>query len=40
VKELEWRNGFFHAISAEAKAAGELDPFPKHTAILEQVGAV
>jgi hypothetical protein len=40
VKEFEWRNGYFHAISVEAKAAGEADPFPKHTALLEQVGAV
>jgi hypothetical protein len=40
VKELEWRNGYFHALTVEAKAAGKPDPFPKHTAILEAVGAV
>lgn len=40
VKEFEWRNGYFYAISVEAEAAGEPDPFPKHTALLQQVGAV
>ena len=40
VKEFEWRNGFFYGISQEAIAAGRADPFPKHTALLKQVGAV
>ena len=41
VKEFEWRNGFFYGISQEAITAGDRpDPFPKHTALLKQVGAV
>ena len=40
VKELEWRNGFFHTISVRAMNQERPDPFPTHTAILKKVGAV
>jgi hypothetical protein len=40
VKELEWRNGYFHTISLAATAAGNPDPFPTHTAWLKEVGAI
>ena len=37
VKELQWRNGWFSALSDEAKAAGRQDPCPRHTAWLAEV---
>ena len=40
VKELEWRNGWFHSLSLKAMAAGKVDPFPTHTALLKAVKAV
>mmetsp|Transcript_24935 Transcript_24935/g.78971 ORF Transcript_24935/g.78971 Transcript_24935/m.78971 type:complete len:440 (-) Transcript_24935:367-1686(-) len=40
VKELEWRNGFFHSLSTKAEAAGKPDPCPTHTAWLKEVGAI
>ena len=40
VKEFEWRNGFFCGISERELAAGRLDPFPTHTALMKQVGAL
>lgn len=40
VKELEWRNGYFHALTKAKVSEGEADPFPTHTAWLEEVGAV
>ena len=40
VKEFEWRNGFFHGLSAQATAAGRPDPCPTHTAWLAEVGAI
>eukprot|EP00793_Prasinoderma_coloniale_P001070 PRCOL_00006061-RA len=40
VKELEWRNGYFHSLTKKAVADGEADPFPTHTAWLTEVGAV
>ena len=38
VKELEWRNGWFAALSARALRARQADPFPLHTALLAKVG--
>ena len=40
VKEFEWRNGWFHAISAAAVAAGKPDPMPQHTAGLKTLGVI
>lgn len=40
VKELEWRNGWFHAISQAAVAAGRPDPMPQHTAGLQTLGVI
>ena len=40
VKELTWRNGYFHTLTKAALSRGEPDPFPQHTALLESVGAV
>ena len=40
MKEFEWRNGFFCGISERELAAGRLDPFPTHTALMTQVGAL
>jgi hypothetical protein len=39
VKEFQWRNGWFYAISQRAAAAGQADPMPMHTALLKEVGA-
>jgi len=40
VKEFEWRNGWFHAISQAAVAAGRPDPMPLHTAGLQTLGVI
>lgn len=40
VKEFEWRNGPFYAITEMALAAGRDDPCPLHTAGLKEVGAL
>jgi hypothetical protein len=40
VKEFQWRNGWFYAISQKAAAAGLPDPMPMHTALLKEVGAI
>ncbi|CAG9466041.1 unnamed protein product [Pedinophyceae sp. YPF-701] len=40
VKEFEWRNGWFYAITERQVTAGRPDPFPTHTAWLEEVGAI
>ena len=40
VKEFEWRNGWFHALSTAALAAGRPDPMPQHTAGLKQLGVI
>lgn len=40
VKELKWRNGYFWDLSEAARAKGEADPCPTHSALLKQVGAV
>ncbi|KAI7836615.1 hypothetical protein COHA_009500 [Chlorella ohadii] len=40
VKEFQWRNGWFHSLSAAAAAAGRPDPCPTHTAWLREVGAI
>lgn len=39
LKEQPWRNGWFAAASAEALRAGKVDPYPRHTALLTQLGA-
>jgi len=39
VKEFEWRNGWFVGFSKQAMGTNFADPFPKHTALLKQVGA-
>jgi hypothetical protein len=38
VKELEWRNGWFYALSERALASGAPDPTPLHTAGLKSLG--
>ena len=40
VKEFEWRNGFFHGLTAQALAQGKQDPCPTHTAWLAECGAI
>jgi len=40
VKELEWRNGWFYALSRKAVDAGKPDPMPLHTAGLVELGMV
>lgn len=40
VKEFEWRNGWFWSLSEEKRGKGEEDPFPTHSRLLEEVGAV
>jgi hypothetical protein len=40
VKEFEWRNGWFHAITTRALAAGASDPLPLHTAGLKELGVI
>ena len=40
VKEFEWRNGWFHAITTAALAAGKPDPMPLHTAGLKELGVI
>ena len=40
VKEFEWRNGWFHAITQKALAAGRPDPMPLHTAGLRKLGII
>jgi hypothetical protein len=40
VKEFEWRNGWFYALSQAAAREGRPDSFPKHTAALAAAGAL
>ena len=40
VKELRWRNGWFHGLSQRALADGKPDPCPTHTAWLRELGVV
>ena len=40
VKEFPWRNGYFHGLSTEAIAEGKPDPFPIHTKLLQNIGAI
>lgn len=42
VKEFEWRNGWFWELSKVKKESGggEQDPFPTHSRLLKEVGAV
>ena len=41
VKEFEWRNGYFYSLSLATLAENSAsDPFPKHTQMLQRVGAV
>ena len=35
VKEFEWRNGWFQALSLKEVKAGRADLFPRHTALLK-----
>ena len=38
MQELEWRNGWYDAISRAELAAGRADPLPRHSAALRQLG--
>ena len=40
VKEFEWRNGWFWGLSEKKRGNGEEDPFPTHSRLLKEVGAV
>ncbi|KAF8070955.1 OSB4 [Scenedesmus sp. PABB004] len=40
VKEFKWRNGYFHALSQAAAAAGKPDPCPLHSALLRETGSL
>jgi len=40
VKEFDWRNGWFYAISKTALDAGEADPMPLHTSGLKELSVV
>ena len=40
VKEFPWRNGYFYGLSEKAIADGKADPFPTHTALLKNIGAI
>ena len=40
VKEFEWRNGWFYALSEAAAAQGKPDPLPLHTAGLKELGVI
>ena len=40
IKEYEWRNGWFLAISQREIEAGREDPIPKHTLALNKLGMV
>ena len=40
VKEFPWRNGYFYGLSEKAIADGKSDPFPTHTALLKNIGAI
>jgi hypothetical protein len=40
VKEFEWRNGWFYAITTKTVAAGKPDPMPLHTAGLKELEVV
>lgn len=40
VKEFQWRNGWFYALSEKALAAGKPDPCPLHTAWLKEINVV
>jgi hypothetical protein len=38
--QFSWRNGWFWNISQREVAAGRSDPFPYHSQLLKDVGAV
>lgn len=40
LKEFEWRNGWFYALSEKAIKSGLSDPCPLHTSWLKELGAV
>lgn len=40
LKEFEWRNGWFYALSQKAIASGSSDPCPLHTSWLKELGAI
>jgi len=40
VKEFDWRNGWFYAISKASEESGSPDPLPIHTAGLESLKIV
>jgi len=40
VKELQWRNGYFHSLSKREISRGNPDPFPLHTAGLVELKVV
>ncbi|KAJ7546004.1 hypothetical protein O6H91_08G019800 [Diphasiastrum complanatum] len=40
VKEFQWRNGWFYAISQKALASGKSDPCPLHTSWLRELGVI
>ena len=40
LKEFEWRNGWFYAITEAAVKDGKADPCPLHTAGLVELGVV
>lgn len=40
LKEFEWRNGWFYALSQKATASGSSDPCHLHSTWLKELGAV
>ena len=40
VKEFEWRNGWFNAISRKVLAEYQPDPMPLHTAGLKALSVI
>jgi len=40
VKEFEWRNGWFYALTKQAVAQGAPDPMPLHTAGLKELNVI